>query len=66
MYLTAQGKAHYALLHASYYELYKVTWPQQRETAYAAVMVGVVVAIASLILWLFDSFFMFLLNQFIN
>ena len=65
-YLTVQGKYYAALLSASYYEINKVTWPSRKETATSAIMVGVVIAIVSVVLWLFDSFFMFLLNKLIH
>ena len=55
LYATHQGKSFVRLLKDSRIELRRVTWPTKQETVSTSWHVLVVVVIASLVLWCFDS-----------
>ena len=55
LYATHQGKSFVRLLKDSRIELRRVTWPTKQETVSTSWQVLVVVVIASLVLWCFDS-----------
>ncbi|OTG85737.1 preprotein translocase subunit SecE [Acinetobacter sp. ANC 4558] len=55
LYATHQGKSFVRLLKDSRIELRRVTWPTKQETVSTSWQVLVVVVIASLLLWCFDS-----------
>ena len=62
IYLTHQGKAFIGLLKSSQLELRRVTWPTKSETISTTWQVLIVVIIASLILWSFDTLFGWLIQ----
>lgn len=55
LYATHQGKSFVRLLKDSRIELRRVTWPTKQETVSTSWQVLVVVVIAALVLWCFDS-----------
>ena len=55
--LTSQGQKALSFMGASRVELRKVVWPTRQETTQMAMIVVVMVLIASAILWGFDSIF---------
>ena len=56
LYATHQGKGFVRLVQDSRIELRRVTWPTKQETVTTSWHVLVVVVIASIMLWCFDSF----------
>lgn len=59
---TAPGRAFWGFFQESRVELRKVTWPTRQETVHTTLMVVVMVLIVGLILWLFDSLFLWLVR----
>lgn len=55
---TAQGQVAWGFLKSARAELRKVTWPTRQETVQTTIVVIVVVFVTALILWGFDTLFM--------
>ena len=66
LYATHQGKAFAILLKDSRTELRRVTWPTKQETVSTTWQVLLVVVVASLILWGFDTIFGWLIQLIIG
>ena len=66
LYATHQGKAFVTLLKDSRTELRRVTWPTKQETVMTTWQVLLVVVVASLILWGFDTVFGWLIQSIIG
>lgn len=54
---TQSGGAFWGLLKQARLEIYKVVWPNRRETTQTTMIVVAVVFLMALILWLLDMFF---------
>ena len=59
---TASGVSFLALLHGTRIEIRKVVWPTRQETVQTTLIVLLVVAVITLLLWLFDSIFSWLIS----
>ena len=59
---TAMGTRFRTLYHGSRVELRKVVWPTRQETLQSSLVVLLVVAVISLVLWLFDSLFAWIIS----
>lgn len=60
---TDKGQVAWAFLKAAGIEMQKVVWPTRSETIQTAIMVVVMVLIAAVIMWGFDTLFMWLISQ---
>lgn len=60
--LTPQGQTAWEFMKGSRAEMRKVTWPTRQETVQTAMVVVVMVVIASLILWAFDGILLYLIG----
>jgi preprotein translocase subunit SecE len=63
-YLTAQGKRFLTFVKSARMELYKVVWPTRDETVKTTAVVAVLVFAMSLILWMLDSFLLWIVGWF--
>ncbi|MBF13486.1 MAG: preprotein translocase subunit SecE [Legionellales bacterium] len=61
--LTQKGKDFYEFAQLAYVELIKVVWPSREEVMKMALMVAVMVAAASTLLWLIDTGFLWIMRQ---
>jgi len=59
---TAPGRMLWTFIQESRAELRKVTWPTRQESIHTTLMVAVMVVVVGLILWLFDSLFLWLVR----
>jgi preprotein translocase subunit SecE len=59
---TRIGRAFFGFLGNAQIEMRKVVWPTKQETLQTTLLIFVVVVIVGLLLWLFDSFFAFLVR----
>lgn len=59
---TASGVSFLTLLHGTRTEIRKVVWPTRQETVQTTLIVLLVVAVITLLLWLFDSTFSWLIS----
>lgn len=59
---TRIGRAFFGFLGNSQIEMRKVVWPTKQETLQTTLLIFVVVVIVGLLLWLFDTFFAFLVR----
>ncbi|MBL4865278.1 MAG: preprotein translocase subunit SecE [Pseudomonadales bacterium] len=64
--LTAKGQAFVDLVKEARVETRKVVWPTRQETTQTTMVVVVVVLIASLILWLLDTFLGWIVSSLIG
>jgi len=61
-YFTVKGKAFVELLNEARIEAKKVVWPTRAETNQSTLIVAVVVAVMSIVLWGLDSFLAFIVK----
>ncbi|MCU0756318.1 MAG: preprotein translocase subunit SecE [Xanthomonadales bacterium] len=59
---TRVGRAFFGFLGNAQIEMRKVVWPTKQETLQTTLLIFVVVVIVGLLLWLFDTFFAFLMR----
>lgn len=59
---TRVGRAFFGFLGNAQIEMRKVVWPTKQETLQTTLLIFVVVVIVGLMLWLFDTFFAFLVR----
>lgn len=60
---TQKGKDFYSFIQLAYVELVKVVWPSREEVVRMALLVAVMVVIASIMLWLIDSTFLWMMRH---
>jgi preprotein translocase subunit SecE len=63
---TAKGAALSEVVRGALVELRKVVWPTRQETNQTTLIVVVVVIVTSIILWLLDTFFGFVVSKLIG
>lgn len=60
---TNKGRQALCFARESYTEVRRVVWPDAQKTKQVTIMVGVIAVVLSAMLWLFDVFFMFILDS---
>jgi len=63
---TTQGELAWGFIKDSRTEMRKVVWPTRKETVNTTMIIVAVVLVAALILWLFDSLFMYLVRSILS
>jgi preprotein translocase subunit SecE len=63
---TTQGELAWGFIKDSRIEMRKVVWPTRKETVNTTMIIVAVVLVAALILWLFDSLFMYLVRTILS
>lgn len=60
---TNKGRQGLSFAKESYTEVRRVVWPDAQKTKQVTIMVGIIAVMLSLMLWVFDVFFMFILDS---
>lgn len=60
---TQKGKDFYSFVQLAYVELVKVVWPSREEVVRMALLVAAMVVLASMLLWLIDSTFLWMMRH---
>ncbi|MCF6764166.1 preprotein translocase subunit SecE [Thiotrichales bacterium 19S3-7] len=60
--LTRQGKSAWGFIRAARGEMRRVVWPTRQETVQTTLLIIGVVLMAALIMWLFDSLFLYIVR----
>ena len=63
---TTHGAIAWSFIKASKAEMRKVVWPTRKETVNTTMIIIVVVLVSALILWVFDSIFMYLVRSILS
>jgi preprotein translocase subunit SecE len=63
---TKSGRLGWSFIKASRQEMRKVAWPTRQETIQTTMLIIVVVLLAALLLWIFDSFFLYLVRSILS
>ncbi|MCF6776672.1 preprotein translocase subunit SecE [Thiotrichales bacterium 19X7-9] len=61
--LTRQGKSAWGFIRSARGEMRRVVWPTRQETVQTTVLIIGVVLVAALIMWLFDSLFLYIVRM---
>ena len=61
--LTSQGKVAWKFVQSARSEMRKVVWPTRQETVQTTMLIIGVVLVAALIMWLFDSLFLYMVRM---